>query len=86
LDAEREQVVVNEVFAESPAQKAGLKKDDVVLKVAGGQVTTLRSAVEAVRRSRPRTDVVFHIRRDGKELDITAKVGVLPFSVLAGLD
>jgi uncharacterized protein (TIGR03067 family) len=86
LDAERQQVVVNEVFAESPAQKAGLKKDDVVLKIAGGEVTTLRSAVEAVRRSQPRTDLVFHIRRDGKEMDVTAKVGVLPFNVLAGLD
>jgi uncharacterized protein (TIGR03067 family) len=86
LNAERQEVIVNEALAESPAQKAGLKKDDVVLKVAGGEVTTLRSAIEAVRRSRPRTDLVFHIRRDGKETDITVKVGVLPFSAVAGLD
>jgi uncharacterized protein (TIGR03067 family) len=86
IDAERQEVIVNEAFGDSPAQKAGLKKDDVVVKVAGGEVTTLRSAVEAVRRSKPRTDLVFHIRRDGKETDITVKVGVLPFSALAGLD
>jgi uncharacterized protein (TIGR03067 family) len=86
LDAERQEVVVNEALGDSPAKKAGLKKDDVVLKVAGGEVTTLRSTVEAVRRSKPRTDLVFHIQRDGKEMDITVKVGILPFSVLAGLD
>jgi uncharacterized protein (TIGR03067 family) len=86
LDAERQEVVVNEALGDSPAKKAGLKKGDVVLKVAGGEVTTLRSAIEAVRRTRSRTDLVFHIRRDGKETDITVRVGVFPFSVLAGLD
>jgi uncharacterized protein (TIGR03067 family) len=86
LDAERQEVIVNEALGDSPAQKAGLQKDDVVLKIAGGEVTTLRSAIEAVRRTRPRTDLVFHIRRNGKETDITVKVGVLPFSALAGLD
>jgi len=86
LDAERQEVIVNEALGDSPAQKAGLKKDDVVLKIAGGEVTTLRSAVEAVRCTRPRTNLVFHVRRDGKETDITVKVGVLPFSAVAGLD
>jgi uncharacterized protein (TIGR03067 family) len=86
IDKEREEVNVNDTIDDSPAKKAGLRKDDVVLKVAGGAVTDLRSAVDAVRQAKPGSMLTFRIRRDGKESDVTVKVGVLPFSVLAQLD
>jgi uncharacterized protein (TIGR03067 family) len=86
LDSDRKEVIVNEVLDGGPARKAGLRKDDVVLQIAGGDVTDLRSAIDAVRRTKPGNDLAFRIRRDGKQRDLTVKVGIVPFTLLAGLD
>ena len=70
----------------SPAKKAGFVKDDVVLQVSGVTATDLRSTVEAVRRTRPSSDLTIRVRRAGKERDVTVRVGLLPFRYVAGLN
>lgn len=59
-------VTIDEVTKDSLAAKAGLKKDDVVVKVAGRKVTTRKEFGEALdkRKSRPKLTLVY--RRDGK--------------------
>jgi hypothetical protein len=48
-------------------------------------VSDLASAVEAVRATTPGADLVFRVRRGDKEMDVTVKVGVIPFQFLVGL-
>jgi uncharacterized protein (TIGR03067 family) len=75
-------VVVAMVLEGSPALKAGLKKDDVILRVGDQEATGVREVVEMVRRVRPGSELTLRIRRDGKERDVTVRVGVMPFSLL----
>jgi uncharacterized protein (TIGR03067 family) len=82
---EKKEVTVADVIDGGPAKKAGLKKDDVVLKVGDGDVTTLRSAVDAVRQSKPGKELTFRIRRDGKESDVAVRVAVVPLPLLLQL-
>ncbi len=79
---EPRQVVVNATLEGSPAKKAGLKKDDVILKVGDGEATDLRTVVDLCRQAKPDSTLTIRIKRDGKEQDIAVKVGVLPFQFL----
>lgn len=84
-DEDKKAVVVAAPLKGSPAEKAGLKKGDVVLKVGATGATDLETAVKAVRAAKPGTKLEFSIDRDGKEMTVTVKVGVLPFHWVAGL-
>jgi uncharacterized protein (TIGR03067 family) len=75
-------VVIDGALPGSPAEKAGLKQDDVLLKVGSREASTVKDTVEMVREIRPNTDITLRVRRDGKERDITVKVGVMPFMYL----
>ncbi len=81
-DPDRMEVHVAELIPGGPAQTAGLKKHDVLVKVGGGEATDLRTVVETVRQVRPGDQLTFRVRRDGKEQDIPVRVGVIPFYVL----
>ena len=85
-DDDSQTVVIGMVLKDSPAQKAGLQKDDALVTIAGTSVGDLRSAVDLVRQAKPRTGLPIVVRRDGVERTISVKVGVLPLTVLAGLD
>jgi serine protease Do len=70
-------VVVSSVQKESPAEKAGLKPEDVILKFNG---KTLENTVELstwVANTSPGTTVTLSISRDGKEMPIKVKLGEL---------
>src|SRR5262249_20578001 len=85
-DRDRKEGAVGDTLEGGPARKAGLRKDDVILKIGGGEFTELRPAVEAVRQSKPGSELTFRVRRAGKESDITVKVGVVPFNFVVGLE
>jgi len=80
--AERKELILNQVLPGSPAQAAGLKKDDVLVKVGAGDATDLRAVVTLVRQARPGSELTFRIRRGGQDRDVVVKVGILPFSLL----
>ena len=86
IDKERKEVIVEQVLDGGPAKKAGLRKDDVLLDVGGARVTDLLSAVQAVRRGKPRSELALQIRRGDRKREIKVKVGLLPFTALVGLD
>jgi uncharacterized protein (TIGR03067 family) len=86
FDQDKKEVVITDTLPKGPAEKAGLQKEDVVLKVGDVDVTDLSSAVNTVRQKKPGGELTFHVRRDGKEKDIAVKVGVLPFALLANLE
>jgi uncharacterized protein (TIGR03067 family) len=84
-DEDKKTVIVNSPIKDSPADKAGLKKDDVILKVGATAATDLQTTIKAVRAAKPGDKLEFQINRDGKEMAVTVKVGVLPFHWVAGL-
>jgi uncharacterized protein (TIGR03067 family) len=86
LDADRKEVVVEGFVDGSPAKGAGMQKDDVIVKVAGEEAADLHTVVNAVRRARPGSVLSFQVRRGGEEKEITVKVGVMPFAILARLE
>lgn len=86
VDKERPEVIVGSTLEASPARKAGLRKDDVVVAIGGVRVQDLRAAVDAVRLAKPGSDLAFQLRRDGKQHDVMVKVAVLPLPLVLGLE
>jgi uncharacterized protein (TIGR03067 family) len=82
LDDKTKEVVIELALKGSPAEKAGFKKDDVILKVGDSAAEDLQQTVNLVRQIKPGSDAVLRIRRAGKEEDIKLKVGVAPFGYL----
>jgi uncharacterized protein (TIGR03067 family) len=82
LRAKDKQIQIADVLKDMPAEKAGLKKDDVLLKIGAAEVTELRQTVDQVRQAKPRTELMIRVQRGDKDHDITVKVGVLPFFLL----
>ncbi len=58
---------VTEVTKESAAQKAGLKKDDIITKIGDKKIDGPESLTEAVRSFKPKEEVTVYYKRDGKE-------------------
>jgi uncharacterized protein (TIGR03067 family) len=75
-------VVVAQVLDGGAAKKAGLKRGDVLVKVAGQEVTTLREVIRLIGEVQPNARLTVRIRRDGRERDVTFTVGVMPFFYL----
>jgi uncharacterized protein (TIGR03067 family) len=86
LDKDQQKIIVNFAIDGSPAKKAGLRAEDVILKIGGQDVSELRPAIETVRNTKPGAALVFRVLRDGKESDITVTVGAAPFTLLTLLD
>jgi uncharacterized protein (TIGR03067 family) len=82
LEDEGKKIVIAALIDDSPAKKADLKKDDVILKVGGQEVTDLRGCVRMVQSVKPGSDLTLRVKRGEKELDVTVKVGVVPFFLL----
>jgi uncharacterized protein (TIGR03067 family) len=79
---DRKAVRIAGLIEDSPAKKAGVKVDDVLLKVSGQEATDIQTVVGMLRRSRPGSEVTLRVERGGKEQDISVKVGVMPFYLL----
>jgi uncharacterized protein (TIGR03067 family) len=75
-------VVITDIVARSPAEKAGLRAGDVLLRVGGDAVNELEMTVDLVRRERPGNELVIQVRREGVEKEIKVKVAAFPFSLL----
>jgi putative serine protease PepD len=64
---------IDQVMPDTPAQAAGLRKDDVVTAVEGEKVTDGIALIVAIRTHQPGETIEFTVVRDGKErtLEIT---------------
>ena len=68
-------VGVTQVVKESPAEKAGLRKDDVILRLDGENVTSVRKLNRVVSELSPDQSVKVAISRGGNEQEVTATIG-----------
>jgi uncharacterized protein (TIGR03067 family) len=82
IDDKTKKVQIVDTIKGSPAEKAGIKKDDLLLKVGGDEPGDLQQTINLVRQLKPGSDAILRVRRAGKEQDITVKVGVAPFLFL----
>ncbi|OQY07437.1 MAG: hypothetical protein B6I25_01805 [Planctomycetales bacterium 4572_13] len=76
-------VLVTRITENSPADKAGLKKDDVVIGIDDKKVEAPQDLKNIIGFTTPETEVEFTIIRDGKEKKVTVKVGSKADSELA---
>jgi serine protease Do len=70
-------VLINDVMADSPAAKAGLKSGDIVTKFNGQAVETANELRNAVAATAPDDEVSLEIFRDGERKTINVNVGQL---------
>ncbi len=70
--------LVVEVTPSSPADKAGLKPRDTILKVGGKDIRNPRDLARKVADLKPGQEADFVIFRDGKEQTVQVNIGTLP--------
>ncbi len=68
-------VRIDQVIKDSPAEKAGLKPLDIILKLDGKETNKSNEIQNAVALKNPGDEVVLTIFRDGKERDVRVKLG-----------
>jgi WD40 repeat protein len=69
---------LQQVLEGFPAEKAGLRVGDRLLKVGGAPINSFEEAVEAIGGRRPGEEVEFIIERDGKEQKLKIKLAAHP--------
>jgi len=67
-------VGVTRIVKDSPAEKAGLRKDDVILRVDGENITSVRKLNRIVSELAPDQSVKITVSRGGSEQEITATI------------
>lgn len=75
---DQEGALVAEVSPDGPAEKAGLKPGDVILKFDGEKVTDSRSLKLRVAGTSPRTKTALTLIRDGKVKQVNVRLRELP--------
>lgn len=68
-------VGVTQVVKDSPAEKAGLRKDDVILRIDGENVNSVRKLNRLVSEMAPDHSVRIAVSRGGAEQEVTATIG-----------
>jgi membrane-associated protease RseP (regulator of RpoE activity) len=68
-------VGIKQVVKDSPAEKAGLKKDDVIVRFEGDSVTSVRKLNRLVGEVAPDQTVKLSISRSGGEQDVSVTIG-----------
>lgn len=77
-------VGVTQVIKDSPAEKAGLRKDDVILRIEGENVSSVRKLNRLVSELAPDQSVRVSFSRAGAEQEVTATIGKRNNSSFAG--
>ena len=68
-------VGITQVVKDSPAEKAGLRKDDVILRFEGDSVTSVRKLTRLVSEVSPDQTVRLAISRSGGEQEVSVTIG-----------
>ncbi|MBL7753896.1 MAG: PDZ domain-containing protein [Chitinophagaceae bacterium] len=72
--ADGEGVQVNDVNAESSAEKAGIKKDDVIVNYDNQEIGNVDDLMDAIAKSQQRSEVQVEVKRNGQKKTLTMKV------------
>jgi hypothetical protein len=68
-------VLLSGVTAGSPADKAGIKAGDVIVRLDREEIAGLQAMTDALRSRKPGDKVSVTVLRDGSELTVTAQLG-----------
>jgi serine protease Do len=74
--ADNNGALVGEVTRDSPADRAGIREGDVVTEFNGRKVESSRQLRLMVAQSAPGSKAMVKVLRDGKEMEITAELGI----------
>jgi serine protease Do len=78
-DAEKEKgALVVEVNKGTPSEKAGVKKDDIIIKIDGKPITGYQSVVKYIMDKKPGEPITIIVSRKGEEKEIKAKLTSRP--------
>ena len=70
--------IVADLTEDSPAQKAGIRQGDTILKANGEEIADAKDLARTIAKVKPGTDIAVDIYRDGKPETITVKIGAMP--------
>jgi serine protease Do len=71
-------VLISDVTKDSPAEKAGLKRGDIVTQFNGKEVENAHTLSRLVAATQPSSKAKVDIIRDGKEKSIEVTIGTMP--------
>ena len=63
---------------DSPAEKAGLKEGDVIVKIQDKPVKEVNDLMEMMQKTKPGEKVAITVKRDDKEKTVTITLGTKP--------
>ena len=75
MDAKDDHVLITAIMPKSPAEKAGLKANDLILKFDDRDVEGPTGLATFVRASKPGDQVTFEIRRGEEILKLKVQIG-----------
>jgi serine protease Do len=71
-------VLVSDVVKDSPADKAGLLRGDVILRFDGKEIENAHKLSQLVAETAPNTLIKIGLLRNGKEKTLSLKIGTMP--------
>lgn len=71
-------VLISDVLADSPAEKSGLKRGDIVLQFNGKNVQDANSLSRAVAATAPESKIPMQIVRNGQQRNLDLLIGTMP--------
>lgn len=74
---------ITQITSGSAAEKAGLKKGDIITKIDDIKISDHEDIATEIRKRKPEEKVLISINRDGKEQKISATLGKTKTTVLA---
>ncbi len=66
------------ILPDSPADKAGLRMNDVILKLNGDDAGAMQTFVQSIGTKKPGDKIKLKIKRDGKDKEIEVTLGKMP--------
>lgn len=79
-------ILISDVNADSPAERGGLKRDDIILEIDGIEMVDAGAFRSRVASTPPGAKVVLTVLRDGKRIKVEVVVGSLDEGEMASSD